>query len=219
MMLAPAVTVKVLTRYQASLSGPVSSGSRFDARNSGYCSVALYPNDRNAGPLSSTRGNNQESLIENVLPGEYRVELQCRGGYPTAILLGRIDLLPNPRVTIVPGMVPEPIEITLKPGGSMLTAKLVVSPMPDMPTVLLVPSFGASQGPLLAPIALSRDSNGAALFGFLNLAPGDYVAYAFSHADEVEFRNPAFLQTLGGGTLVRIEENADKEITLKSVVK
>ena len=51
------------------------------------------------------------------------------------------------------------------------------------------------------------------------LAPGEYVAYAFSERQQIEFRNPKFLQTLSGGVSVRIEDGEEQQITITNLVK
>ena len=56
-------------------------------------------------------------------------------------------------------------------------------------------------------------------FTFVNLAPGDYVAYAFSGIQSIEYRNPAFLNALRGGTSVRIEDGRTAAVTLRGLVK
>ena len=45
------------------------------------------------------------------------------------------------------------------------------------------------------------------------------MIYAFSDAGSVEFRNPAVLQSLTGGTSVRIEDGKTSEVKLNTVVK
>jgi hypothetical protein len=52
-----------------------------------------------------------------------------------------------------------------------------------------------------------------------NLAPGSYMAYAFSNPDDIEFRNPQFLQSLSGGVLVQVEDGSEKNITIPAVTR
>lgn len=53
-----------------------------------------------------------------------------------------------------------------------------------------------------------------------NLAPGDYTLYAFSSsADRIEYRNPAVMQALTGGTSVHVDDGKISEVTLEKVVK
>lgn len=52
------------------------------------------------------------------------------------------------------------------------------------------------------------------MFQFSNLAPGDYTIYTFPKFEDVEFRNPAFLRALSGGTRVHIEDGEIAELTI-----
>ena len=52
------------------------------------------------------------------------------------------------------------------------------------------------------------------MFQFSNLTPGDYTIYTFPKFEDVEFRNPAFLGTLSGGTRVHIEDGKIAELTI-----
>ena len=183
------------------------------------CSINLFSSDRTVLPAAYIDSMIRETSIPNVLPGEYRVNLRCEGGYPTAVRAGRTDLLSNPRLTILSGKKPEPIEITVKSGAGALSGKLVVNPMPANPGILLVPVLGALPGPILWAAQNLGSADEGTTFLFPHLAPGDYVVYSFSQTDDIEFRNPEFLQSLRGGTSVRIEESARKEITVTSLVK
>jgi hypothetical protein len=220
--LAPAVTVMVLVHSLGSPPGPPEQEIQVFRRrgqSSGFCQVRLHSSERNAGVvMAQPNGATGESVIENVLPGAYRVALQCNGGYPASATTGNQDLLINPNLTIPAGAVPAPIEISLKLGGGALTGKLVLNPMPERAQILLLPAFTASTGPVLRPVFYQPEMTDGAPFGFASLAPGDYVVYAFP-TDEVEFRNPAFLQALTGGVSVRMEESGQKEIILTSLAK
>jgi hypothetical protein len=157
--------------------------------------------------------------IPNVFPGEYRVRIECQGGYATSAMSGTSDLLANPRMTIQPGSTPPPIEITMKLGGGTVHGTLALIPVPPQIWLLLVPLFSSSTGPIFEPAGHDRDSPEQIEFGVSFLAPGDYMIYAFSDAGSVEFRNPAVLQSLTGGTSVRIEDGKTSEVKLNTVVK
>lgn len=161
---------------------------------------------------------NGSFTIPDVLPGLYTVRLQCYGGYPTSALSGGIDLLANPNLTIQPGSAPAPIEIQLKRGGGTLNGEFAVNPIPKTAGVLLVPAFN-STGPTMLPVGIDFESQDKVHFGQMFLAPGDYTAYAFSEWQQVEFRNPGFLQTLSGGESVRIEDGKEQKVSITKVVK
>jgi hypothetical protein len=168
---------------------------------------------------SSEDQENGAFTIGDVLPGIYIVRVQCVGGYPTSVLSAGVDLLANSKLLIQPGIAPAPIEMLLKPGGGALNGELAVRPLPKNGGVLLVPAFSNSTGPTMIPIQNDSDSRDKIEFEQAFLAPGDYTAYAFSDWQQVEFRNPVFLQSLSGGTSVRIEDGKEQQIVISRIVK
>ncbi|MGA2144077.1 MAG: carboxypeptidase-like regulatory domain-containing protein [Bryobacteraceae bacterium] len=184
------------------------------------CSVSLKtPGHRtNVGQMG--RGDaNGAFRIGTVFSGEYRVVLQCEGGYPVSVQSGDTDLLTNPRLTIQPGVAPALIEVALKPGGGMIEGKLKVNPLPAQAGVLLVPTFSATTGPVLTVAMHSEDATDESVFEHSSLAPGDYLAYAFSTFGDLEFRDPFFLESLTGGVSVHVEDGKSSEVTLTRLVK
>lgn len=184
------------------------------------CTVSLRaPGRRLGGWLTGRRDENGAFKIGNVFQGEYRVVLQCGGGYPVSAQSGGTDLLANPRLTIQPGVAPVPIEVALKPGGGSIDGKLKVSPLPAQAGVLLVPTFSATTGPVLTLAMHSEDATDESVFEHSSLAPGDYLAYAFSTFGDLEFRDPFFLESLTGGVSVHVEDGKSSEVTLTRLVK
>lgn len=183
------------------------------------CGVSLRsPSRVNLGRPGQAGGDGKFS-IDHVFPGDYQVTISCTGGYPASALSGNSDLLSNPRITIQPDVGPAPIEIALKPGGGALKGKLAINPKPAQGGVLLVPAFSASAGPELSAFDLESGSSDDPDFEFSDLAPGDYVIYAFASTESLEFRSPAFLQSLTGGTRVHIEDGKTADVTISSLVK
>ena len=157
--------------------------------------------------------------IPDILPGSYRVIVQCYGGYAVSALSAGVDLLTNPTLVIQPGVEPAPIEIMVKPGGGTLNGELEVRPLPQNPGVLLIPASSNSTGPVMLPIGYVLQAQEKIEFMQAFLAPGDYTVYAFSDWQHVEFRNPAFLQTLTGGASLRIEDGKEQHISITQVIK
>ena len=190
------------------------------------CNVSLHARSGGARSLSAPARRMRNAAVQengsftipDVLPGLYTVRIQCYGGYPTSVLSGGIDLLANPSLTIHPGAAPAPIEIQLKPGGGTLDGEFAVNPLPKTAGVLLVPAFN-STGPMMLPVGADFESQDKIHFGQAFLAPGDYTAYAFSEWQQVEFRNPGFLQTLSGGESIRIEDGKEQKVSITKVVK
>jgi hypothetical protein len=160
-----------------------------------------------------------EFSVPNVFWGQYRVRMECQSGHIVSALSGSSDLLSNPEISLQPGVAPPPIEIGLKLGGGEIHGKLEIHDAPVATGVLLVPAFAASTGPNASRASWDLGSHDVLQFSFSNLAPGDYLAYAVSDIQSVEYRNPAFLQALKGGTAVRVEDGKTAEVTLTSLVQ
>ncbi len=158
-------------------------------------------------------------LIEGVFGGPHQVWIQCRNRYAVSAVSGATDLLSNPLLIVQPGVTPPPIEITSRAGGGQLHGKLTVPGHHQSAGVLLVPAFPASTGPETTELLPVSESGDEWDFELDSLAPGDYVAYAFSDIRSAEYRNPAFLGTLAGGTSVRIEDGKTAEITLTGLLQ
>jgi hypothetical protein len=224
--LAPGVNVKAIIRT-AGAPAPAPPPKEDDDQRQGFgdyraasCNMTLLP----SGPSSehatmATADSSGDLNMEDVLPGEYLVTLQCFGGYASSATAGGIDLLTNPRLMVQPGVAPPRIEIMLMKGGGTLKGKLELDPPPAHPAILLVPAFSASTGPIMQRLVSMPDSKDEMRFQISSLAPGDYTVYAFSQPDQVEFRNPMFLQSLSGGTHVKIDPSGEQDVTLTSVVK
>jgi uncharacterized protein (DUF2141 family) len=219
--LSPGVEIRVHNQ----MTNPpkkTDDGDQSDQMERGGCSVSLHPPGRRVGPSYTGRpssspasaGGRDEVLITGVLPGTYRAAIQCFGSYARSVTFGTQDLLMNPVLTIQPGTAPPLIEIVATHGGGTVNGTVSIenakknSPL----AILLVPQFTPSTGPIMS-------FAGEGEFEFDGLAPGSYAAYAFSNMEEVEFRNPAFLQSLTGGLAVQVEDNQEKTITITGLVR
>lgn len=209
-------------------------GVDFDQPVPTSCNVSLHPPGGGArntpggvprsrslmgGKLPPDSQHDGAFAIDNVLPGPYTVRIQCDGGYVISALAGDVDLLANPNLVIQPGVPPSPIEVQYRPGGGTIDGELDIHPLPKAPGVLLVPAFSNSTGPMMIPVAGDFPSPEKPQFGGQFLAPGDYVAYAFSDWQQVEFRNPAVLQALSGGVSVHVEEGKETHLTITKVAQ
>lgn len=213
--LSPGVTVKAVVHLVGSQARPSLDDSDVDVIAQAGCQLSLRGSSRSSdGTYGFTQDTEEELKALDVLPGAYRLGISCFGGYVLSALSGSTDLLPNPTIVIQPGVAPEPIEITVKAGGGVIQGKLILNTVLPQPGVLLVPASSASTGPVMAPVFESPDG---VEFGFQALSPGDYAVYAFSQRDEVEYRNPVFLQSLTGGMNVHVDESGVKEINITSL--
>jgi hypothetical protein len=216
---APAVTVKALVRTIGSPKRTPAIEDQLPELNPN-CQVSLRALGVDSPRTYALRPEeNEDFAVADVLPGDYRIELSCNDGYVLSALSGNTDLLSNSRFTIQPGVTPPPVEISVKPGGAIIHGTLRLTPMPPNAAVLVVPSFSASTGPLLLPLYSAPDQASEAPFDLPSVAPGDYTIYAFSRSDDIEYANPAFLQSLRGGVRVRVEDGDQSEIVLTSTVR
>jgi protocatechuate 3,4-dioxygenase beta subunit len=178
--------------------------------------LAAQPLPRRGAGQSADGDGEGAFTIRDVLPGVYLVAVRCFTGYATSVLAGGVDLLANPTLVIQPGVTPAPIEIQARAGGGMLTGEVTVDPISDSAGLLLVPASTALGGPIMNPIARIP---GQRKFSQQFVPPGDYAVYLFSNWLGVEYRNPAFLQTLSGGVSVHIEDGKQADITIEAMVK
>ena len=211
MVLLPPVTIKVSVHSVGAAAGSEPPEERSSLRPNSDCVVSLHERLHPGPTVFALPQDDGQSGSQGVFPGEYRVDIVCPGGYPVSASFGATDLLTEPSVTISSGAAP-PIEIEFKPGGGSLAVKFA-NPVPPRAAVLLVPASSASAGPVL------RVQLGGGTHQFAGLAPGDYTVYGLSDDAEAEFRNPAFLQSLSGGTSVHIEDGQTTQITLTDVCK
>ena len=129
------VTVSVREEFQHTQTGPgpgiFISGPTAVPQNSRrptYLQVNLIPDEdfslASAVSLRPPVDENDESLvIENVLPGRYRVSANTGIGYVSAITSGSTDLLQKPLAVGAGGTVPA-IEITVRDDGAELDGTL-----------------------------------------------------------------------------------------------
>lgn len=219
--LAPAVSIRIITRLTGTPAAAHSNGVG-DVRVEG-CSAFARPiavngtKARALAALASTteRPGAAEPEIAGVFPGRYRMSVACGGAYVRSAMWGSQDVLANPTITIAPGVPPPSLEILAARGGGTVSG--TVTAKEDMPWVLLVPQFAESTGPVMAA-AIPADAGGQREFYFANVAPGSYVAYAFS-SNDVEYRNPEFLKALSGGVAVRVEDSGQHTIKIAEVIR
>ena len=212
--LAPGVTVSGSTHFVAARGASAMSGG---GQLRAACSVFLREHRRRDAEFAGLPRDTGQFTIEDVFPGEYRVSIRCDGGYALSASFGNIDLLTNPVITLSKDATP-PIEIICQPGGGFLKARFA-GEAPLGHAFLLVPSFPSFTGPILiGPTvgALPRLPGGVMFSG---LAPGEYSVYGLSKSEDADFRDPAFLQSLSGGTTVRIEDGKTTEVAIGKVSK
>jgi hypothetical protein len=130
------------------------------------------------------------------------------GAYVRSATYGSQDLLASPVIAVSSGATIT-LDIVAANGGGTITGN-IENGGDKLASILLVPQFA---GDLVAQPAEPGE------FELSNIAPGAYLAYAFSNIEDVEFRNPDFIRTLTGGVPVDVEDGKEQKITIPGVVK
>lgn len=152
--------------------------------------------------------------FKNLLPGKYEIVTNgAAGGYISSIRSGNEDVLAD-GLTVTPGGAPE-IVIDVTPGGG--TIKLNLEGVPEQPVlgkftqVLLVGQNGTAR-------SYRSDQPAGNQGEFYFVAPGDYTLYAWPSSHQIEFRNPAVLDSLSQyATPVKVADGETKEVTIKPI--
>jgi len=148
--------------------------------------------------------------IEDIAPGTYTVEVSPnQPAYIASLRCGSVDLLRDD-LTIAPGGVLSPIEVTLGNDGAQLSVKVMEKGQPAAATVVIYSEEYPRRSVL-------TQTNETGTFWQGDLAPGKYQVIAVKDAFDLEFRNPVAmekylehasavtLQSGGGETSVRVE--------------
>jgi hypothetical protein len=220
--LAPGVDVRGLTVITNAPADAPTPDEPLRGLDSALCTVRLGPaRGRSRESYVSEAGGSGEFTVRGVIAGAYRVSLECSGGYARSAMSGAQDLLADSILTIQPGAAPQPIEVVATYGGGTINGEVSAGPSSTLSSVwvLLVPQFAGSTGPVLAGAFRFPGQAGGFRFEVRDLRPGSYAAYAFLNRDDVEFRNPQFLQSLTGGVRVQAEDANKKSITITEVTR
>ncbi len=156
------------------------------------CAVQLSPAGASMSEeaaIESSTGDRGELEIAGLLPGRYRLRMDCANGYIAAAHAGETDLLAQDELLISSGMAPPPLEAVLNTDGA---------------TVDVTASPEAEGEPLTAWLALVPDSGNELHIRFTILkgkvsisgvAPGDYHVFAWTGSPYAfEYANPAARQ-------------------------
>jgi hypothetical protein len=190
LILGPAISIPVVVRMESRASS--SQGNRAEGIQGPPLSVRLISTDP-MGPESYSIARNNSgtysATLQNVEPGKYSVDLIPQGEwYVQSAQYGQTNLLYDD-LSIASSGQSYPIEVILRDDGATLTG-IVKSPdgTGAQATVVAVPQPASK---LSVKIAYSSSQSG---FMFYGLAPGEYLVYAFDHADGLEYSNPDALQ-------------------------
>jgi hypothetical protein len=176
------------------ISGPAAAPQ--NTRRPNYLQVNLIPDEEfslaSQVSLRPPVNENDESLvIENVLPGRYRVSVTTGIGYISSITSGSADLLQKPLVVGAGGTIPA-MEITVRDDGAELDGTLDY--------VKVGPGRQALQshwdGPLGNIYVIPIDkidsqpklgyANGDGTFTIQQIAPGTYHVFAIDNSQQMQ---------------------------------
>lgn len=187
--MAPVMSIPVVVHLQSrsSSSGAPASAGRWNESRPPL-SVGLLPTQPNATESFSTyqhRGPGNFGLVlQNIEPGTYSVSLTPQQPwYVQSASYGQTNVLYDD-VTVAAAQ-SYPLEVTLRDDGASLTINVrdlgsAAHPRAD---VLVLPQPVSK----LAPHVLHGMTNP---YTDMDLAPGDYLIFAFDHLDGLEYTNP-----------------------------
>jgi hypothetical protein len=167
-----------------------------NTRRPNYLQVQLIPDEdfslASAVSLRPPVDESDESLvIENVLPGHYRVSINTGIGYVSAITSGSTDLLQKPLVVGASGTIPA-MEITVRDDGAELEGTVDSS---KSSAAASVPQgrFGGSQDIVYVVPIVGMDSrtketglNPDGSFTIPQIAPGTYHVFAIDNSQRMQ---------------------------------
>jgi hypothetical protein len=196
----PGFTVTGLVRVHSQSSAPAPQFN-----------VNLRPTEPNAGGGQAKWSTDRTSFtFTDMVPGAFRLTGQPPAPFyiKSATLAGQ-DILDH---EIPISQAAGPIEITLRDDGGSLDADVV----------------DAAGQPVAATVMLLRGTNRVASFPagsnghfkLANIAPGDYVVYAWDNPNQVQYAEPDWMRRYGsGGVSVTISagQNAQVKLTQQSV--
>ena len=174
------------------------------------CSVALNPAETSVHEevLESTTAEDGEFQIDGVLPGRYRLTMDCANGYLASVRAGGADLMAHNEIAVT-GAASPAIEAVLNTDGATLD---------------VTPNFDDSDAP--SWLVLMPDSGNdlyarfSLLHGKLSLSgipPGDYQLYAWSGSPYAfEYANPGTRQAWAGHAVaVQVAARDHQSVTVK----
>ena len=182
--------------------------------------------------IAHRRIGSDDTVLEPVPPGTYRLEATAPGGYIAAATSGGTDLL-SQRLVVTPGSGVAPIELTVRDDTATLRGTLdpaifnanassaVSSSGPELmdpSNFVLISCIPAEpNGRRLMQEFVRRDGS----FTVNNLPPGSYRVYASrTPLEALEYRSAAFTREYGSkGQLITLESNGNATVTLTSVIE
>ena len=195
----PSITVSVRTE-PVTQSAPSAKNYVRPASQGPPLGVRLLPSQpgtTESYPTLEGPPGQQTPAFSNVEPGRYSIELMPQDPwYVQSAEYGQTNLLTDD-LTILADAPPATIKVVLRNDVAMLAG--TVSPHSGVPvpaTVIAIPERVPKASPKLGYYNPPADKSAEPADGFMinSLAPGDYLVFAFDHAEAVEYANPDVLQ-------------------------
>ena len=198
--LVPESLIPVVVRMESRPSSAQDPGGRF-RRSSGGPPVSVRlvgtgPGTNEAYATYDGRQNQQSLTLRNVEPGRYSAVIDARESwYVESAEYGQTNLLTDDLV-VTANSPPLPLNIVLRNDSASLTGTVHVPDGMTAPvSVVAIPEGVAKASPRTTYYSPPRDTNaGISEFLLDSLAPGDYLVFAFDHAEGLEYSNPDALQ-------------------------
>jgi hypothetical protein len=159
--------------------------------------------------LESSTGEDGGFEIDNVLPGRYRLTLNCASGYLASIRTGGADLLAHDEIVIT-GVAPPVVEAVLNTDGATVDVTPTLDDDGAPAWLVLMPASGND---LYARFSLFKGK-----LSISGIAPGDYQLYAWSGSPYAfEYADPGARQAWAGRAVsVQLAARDHQSVTLKA---
>jgi hypothetical protein len=202
-------------REKSSMQVTLGNGPTFTAsgHRPNYLQVSLVPVEefgfRRGFSLSPPTGPEDDALVmENVMPGSYRVQADSGVGYVAEVTSGGTDLLKLPLVVGF-GAAPPPIEVIVRDDGGTVEGTVVRSGNGEG-AVAVGGTAAAQQSGAVYFFPVNEDGRlkqapffADGHFQMTQLRPGSYRVLAFEHPqNELEYANEEMMSKYGSWTQV-----------------
>ncbi len=227
LMLGPVASIPISVRTES--TAPAATGALNDVRRSpqGFMppgpplAVRLLANQPGVSDSYSTLEGppgQQQLSLRNVEPGRYSVDLIPQGTwYVQSAEYGQTNLLTDD-LTLTADAPPLTMEVVLRNDTAMLSGTVSPGSGASLPAfVVAVPERFPKASPKVAYYYPPQSKSAEPADGFMipTLAPGDYLVFAFDHADGIEYSNPEVLQNyISQATHVTLVPNQRTKVTL-----
>ncbi len=192
------------------------------ARSAGFGAPCRHGPGTNDAFASFERPDNPGSLsLRNVDAGRYAAIIDAReGSYVASADYGQTNLLTDDLV-LTPGAPPQSLNIVLRNDGASLTGTVHASDsFSGNAMIIAVPERLAKASFGITYWYPSRDKNSTpAEFNLDRLAPGDYLVFAFDHAEGLEYTNRDVLQSyVSQAAHVTLSPNQSAKVSLELIL-